>query len=53
MMTNAFYFMLKALSVFEIFNFFPCRFGYAENQLDQKAKLNFNIYDVTNWTRND
>ena len=40
-------FMLKALFVLEIFSFLSWLFGYAEKQLDKKAKFNFKIYDVT------
>ena len=36
--------MLKALSVFEIFTFLFCHFG---------SKVNFKIYDVTNWATNN
>ena len=45
-------FMSKALFVLEIFSFLSRLFGYAEKQLDKKAKFNFKIYDVTDWTRN-
>ena len=40
-------FMLKAVFVLEIFSFLSWLFGYAEKQLDKKAKFNFKIYDVT------
>ena len=46
MMKNAFYFMLKALFVLEIFKFLFC-FGYVKKRLHKKAKVNFKIYDVT------
>ena len=46
-------FMLKALFVLKIFSFLSWVFGYAENQLDEKAKFNFKICDVTDWTRNN
>ena len=31
-----------------------CRdvFGYVEKSLDEKAKVNFKIYGVTNWSKN-
>ena len=59
-MKNAFYFMLKVLFVLEIFiylfiylfTFFFFLFDYVENQLDRKAKFNFKIYYVTDWTTN-
>ena len=53
MMTNALYFMLKALFVFEIFAFLSWSFGYVEKRLDKEAKVNFKIYDVTAWTTNN
>ena len=48
-----FYFMLKALFVFEKFIFLFLIFGYMEERLDKKAKVNFKIYDITDWTRNN
>ena len=42
--------MLKALSVLEIFTFFSRLFGYVGKQLD---KVNFKIYDVTDWATNN
>ena len=48
-MRNTFYFMLKALYVLEIFALLSQRFGYVENQFDKKVKVNFEIYDVTEW----
>ena len=50
-MKNAFYFMLKAVFVLEIF-FLSKRFGYAE-KLNKKAMINVKIDDVTNWTTNN
>ena len=52
-MKNAFYFMLKPLFVLEIFKFLFWRFGYVEKRLHKKAKVNFKIYDVTDWTTNN
>ena len=43
-MKNAFYFMLKAHFVLEIFVLFF--FSYGEKRLDKKAKINFKIYGV-------
>ena len=53
MMKNAFYFMLKTLFVLEIFTFFPCVFDYVEKRVDDKAMVNFKLYDVTAWTTNN
>ena len=53
MMKYAFYFMLKALFAFEIFTFLSWHFGYVEKWLDEKAKVNFKIYDVTDWPTNE
>ena len=50
MMKNAFYFMLKALLFLEIFTFLYWLFGYVEKRLDKKATVNFNIYDITDYT---
>ena len=52
-MKNAFYFMLKALFVLEIFTFLSWLFGYVEKRLDKKAMVNFKIYDVKDWTTNN
>ena len=51
LMKNVFYFMLIAIFVLEIFPFLPWLFGY--NRHDEKAKVNFKIYDVTDWTINN
>ena len=48
-MKNAFYFMLKALFVLQIFTLF----GYVEKRLDKKVDVNFKIYDVTDWATNN
>ena len=48
-MRNTFYFMWKALYVLEIFTLLSQRFGYVENRFDRKVKVNFEIYDVTDW----
>ena len=52
MMKLAFYVMLKALFVFEIFTFLSKVFDYIEKHLDEKYVVNFKIYDVTDWTTN-
>ena len=51
-MKNAFSFILKALFVLEIFTFLSRLLGYVENRLDQPAKVDSKIYDVTYWTTN-
>ena len=43
MMKNAFDFVL------EIFKFLFLIFCHAGKRLDQKTKVNFKMYDVTNW----
>ena len=49
MMKDAFYFMFKALSALEIFEFLSRRFLYVGKRLDKKVMVNFKIYDVTDW----
>ena len=49
-MKSAFYFMLKAIFVLDIFTFLSSLFGYVEKRLDQKAKVNFRIHDATDLT---
>ena len=46
---NAFYFILKVLSILEIFTFLSRFFAYAE----KKAMIDFNIFDVTDWIKNN
>ena len=41
--------MLKALSVREIFIFLSRLFAYVEKRLDKRAKVNFEIFEVTDW----
>ena len=52
-MKNAFYFILKALFTLKILNFCPDFFGHVGKQLDEKAKVNFKIYDVINCETNN
>ena len=54
MIKNDFYFLLKlkALLVLEITKFLSWLFAYVEKLFDKKAIVNFNIYDVTDWTKN-
>ena len=51
MMKNAFYFTFKALLVLKGFKFLSWIFGLVEKRLDQKDKLKFRIYEVTNWLK--
>ena len=53
MMRNAFYFMLKLFLLLRYLNFCPNFFNQVEKRLHKKAKVNFKIYDVTNWTTNN
>ena len=52
-MKNSFYFMLKALFVLKIPKSLPWYFGYVKKWLDNKAKVNFEIYDVADWQTNN
>ena len=53
-MKNAFCFTLKAIFVLKIFTFLSWLFGYVEKRLDNnKAMVNFKIYDVTDWIKNN
>ena len=45
-MKDPFYFMLKALSVLEIFKFLSWLFNYLEKWLVKKAEVNFTTHDV-------
>ena len=49
MMEYAFYFILKALFVFEIIKYF----GHVGKLYDKKVKFHFRIYDVTGWVTNN
>ena len=51
-MKSAFYFLLKALFVCEIFIFLSWLFGCVYKQPDKKATVNFKIYDITDWATN-
>ena len=54
MIKNAFHVFLKTLFVLEIFRFLFLHFGHLEKRLVEKAKVNFEACDVTNWvTDND
>ena len=52
-MKNAFYFILKALSVLKIFKFLSWLLGHVEETALIKDKVNFKIFDVTTWSTNN
>ena len=52
MMNNAYYFMLKTRFV-SIFTFLSWSFGYVEKWIDKKALVNFKIYDVLDWIKDN
>ena len=52
-MKNALYFILKAAFVLEVFTFLFWLFAYVEKRLDEKAMVNFKIYDAKQWTTNN
>ena len=49
MIKNAFYFILKALSVLNVFVFLSWLIGHVGMQLDKKAQINFKIFDDRGW----
>ena len=49
MMKNAFYFILKAFCSLDNLSFCLDFLGMQKKRLDQKDKINFEIYDVTAW----
>ena len=52
MMKNALiYFTPKAHLVLEIFQFLFWIFSHVVNRLDKKAKVDFKIYNITNWMK--
>ena len=53
MTKNAFYFMLKALFVLEIFTFLSGTFCYVEKRLDKKGIVNFKTQGITDWATNN
>ena len=50
-MKNAF--IWKGLFVLKIFTFFSWLFVHVGKPFDKKAKVNFKIYDVTDWEANN
>ena len=51
-MKNNFYFTLKSLFVLKTLKYLCQVFGHVQTRTDQKAKINFKIYDVINWETN-
>ena len=51
-MKNAFCFILKALLLVRYLNFYPYFLVNVGKRLDNKAKVNFQNYDVINWKIN-
>ena len=45
MIENAFYFILKALFILQIFKFLSSIFWSCRKRFDEKAKVNFRIYE--------
>ena len=45
--------MIKGLSVLKILKVFPDFCGHVGKRLDDTAKINFKIYDVTDWEASD
>ena len=52
-MKNTFYFMLKALLFLKYLDFCPDVFVHVGKRVDKKVKVNFRIYDVTDWEKNN
>ena len=53
MVKNAFYFLIKASFVIEIFTSLSGLFGYEEKCLHKKADINFKIYYVKDRASNN
>ena len=47
------YFTLKSLFVLKTLKYLCQVFGHVQTRTDQKAKINFKIYDVINWETNN
>ena len=45
--------MLRAVFVIQIFAFLYWIFGFDEKRFDKKTRVNFKIYDATDWTTNN
>ena len=48
-MKNACYFTLKALFILTCLKFYLDLFGQVGKRLDEKAKVNYKIYDFIKW----
>ena len=53
MTKNAFYFMLKALPFLRYLKVCLAIFGHVGKRLDEKAKVNHQIFDITTWRRSN
>ena len=53
MMKNAFHFILKAIFVVKIITILFWLFDHVVKRLDEKARVNLKIYDVTDWKANN
>ena len=51
-MKNAFYFTLKALFILTCLKFYHDFFGHVGKRPDEKAKVNYKIYDFIKWENN-
>ena len=52
-MIKMLFFHVKRSFFFNIFTFLYWLFGYLEKRLDKEALINFKIYDVSDWTKNN
>ena len=52
-MKNVFDFILEALFVLKMFKFCSDFFDHEEKRFDEKAKVKFNIYEITTWQRSN
>ena len=53
MMNNVFYFIINVLFVLKVFKICSDFFGHVGKRFDEKPKVNFKIYDFTNWEANN
>ena len=47
------YFTLRSILIIKICKFLLFFFGHVEKRLDKKANVNFEIYGVISWERNN
>ena len=52
-MKNTFYFTLKALFILTCLKFYHDLFGHVGKRPEEKAKVNYKIYDFIKWENND